>query len=145
MDQFLVPQFIDAEDKILGPVTARQFIELLSAFLIDAILYALLPFTAFLFVAIPLICIAGIVAFIKINGQPFHFFILNLLQTIRRPKVRVWDKRLNDAELRFYIKRAPAPPPAPFVRKTAPTTSRLQELTLVVNTGGVYRPDEHGD
>ena len=26
MDQFVVPQFIDAEDKIFGPLTARQFI-----------------------------------------------------------------------------------------------------------------------
>ena len=103
MDQFVVPQFIDAEDKILGPVTARQFIELLAAFLIDAILYALLPFTAFLFVAIPLICIAGIIAFVKINGQPFHFFVLNLVQTFRRPSVRVWDKRLNGYSARLVV------------------------------------------
>ncbi len=141
-DQFVVPQFIDAEDKILGPITARQFIELLAAFLLDGILYALLPFTAFLFVGIPIIALAGIIAFVKINGQPFHFFILNLVQSFRRPKIRVWDKRLTDAELRVYIKAPTAPPPPPPARKAALTASRLQELTLVVNTGGVYQPEE---
>ena len=78
--QFTVPQFLDAEDKIFGPITMRQFIILLAAFLTDAILYKLLPFVAFLAVAIPLIVLAGIIAFVKINGMPFHFFILNLIQ-----------------------------------------------------------------
>ncbi|KKS92044.1 MAG: hypothetical protein UV69_C0039G0006, partial [Parcubacteria group bacterium GW2011_GWE2_43_12] len=26
MQQFVVPQFIDVEDKIIGPITVRQFI-----------------------------------------------------------------------------------------------------------------------
>ena len=30
----------------------------------------------------------------------------------------------------------------PEKRKEAPATSRLTELTLVVNTGGVYKPEE---
>ena len=29
--QFIVPQFIDVEDKIIGPVTTRQFVVLLAA------------------------------------------------------------------------------------------------------------------
>ena len=29
MDRFVVPQFIDVEDKIFGPVTVRQFLILL--------------------------------------------------------------------------------------------------------------------
>ena len=34
MDQFVVPQFIDVEDKIFGPVTTRQFVILLVAGLV---------------------------------------------------------------------------------------------------------------
>ncbi len=141
-DQFVVPQFIDAEDKIIGPITARQFIELLAAFLIDAILYKLLSFVVFLLVGVPIVAITGIIAFMKINGQPFHFFILNALQTMRRPHLRVWDKGLPDQVLRQYLTQVTPPPPPPPPRKAPLTTSKLQELTLVVNTGGVYKPEE---
>lgn len=141
-DQFTVPQFIDAEDKILGPITARQFIILLVALLTDAALYKLLSFVPFLLVAVPVICIAGLLAFMKVNGVGFHFFLLNLIQTFRKPRLRVWDKALTDAEVRLYLTEKLAPAAMPFVRKAAVSTSRLHELTLVLNTGGIYKPEE---
>jgi len=138
-----VPQFIDAEDKILGPLTARQFIEMLITMMVEAILFKALPSLVwFLVIGIPLFAIGVIFSFVPINGQPFHFFMLNLIQTWKRPRLRVWDKNRNNAELRMYLKQITPPPPAPFERKGAPNRSRLQELTLVVNTGGVYRPEE---
>ncbi len=141
-DQFTVPQFIDAEDQIFGPVTARQFVILMIAGLIDAILFKLVSsLVMFLLIGIPIISFAGIVAFVKINGQPFHFFILNIIQTFRKPKLRVWDKTMNNTELKAFIKEELPEPPPVFHRKEHLGTSRLQELTLVVNTGGVYKPD----
>lgn len=139
--QFTVPQFIDAEDKILGPITIRQFIILLVAFLTDAVLYKLLPFVYFIIVGLAIILMAGVLAFVKINGMPFHFFILNLIQTFKRPQLRVWDKRLNDSELRRLMKEEKEAPPPPPERKAPVSKSRLNELTLVVNTGGLYKPE----
>ncbi len=141
-EQFTVPQFIDAEDKIFGPITARQFIILLVTFLIDAALWKLLSFVAFLLTAIPILMIGGVFAFARINGQPFHYFLLNLIQTFKKPSLRVWDKTKTDAELKEYMAKKPPPPAEKFQRKAPLSTSRLQELTLVVNTGGVYKPDE---
>jgi hypothetical protein len=140
-DQFTVPQFIDAEDKIFGPVTARQFIILMVVGLIEFALFKLLSFIQFLAFGIPLITVGGIVAFMKVNGQPFHYFLLNLLQTFKKPRLRVWSKVYSDAQLKELIKQEPSPPPPVFVRKEFAATSRLQELTLVVNTGGVYKPE----
>lgn len=140
-DQFVVPQFIDAEDKILGPITARQFVILLFAFMLGAILWQFLNFVWFLVVFIPLIAFAGIIAFVKINGQPFHYFFLNALQTLRKPQLRVWDKDRTNVELRALMQEAPPPPPPPAPRKLLGSTSRLQELALVANTGGVYKPE----
>ncbi len=141
-EQFVVPQFIDAEDKIFGPVTARQFIILMVAGLTNFALFKLLSFVQFLIFGIPLICLAGIVAFVRINGQAFHYFFLNLLQTLKKPKLRVWQKVYQDSELKELISQKTPPPPVHFVRKEFTATSRLQELTLVVNTGGVYKPEE---
>ncbi len=141
MDQFTVPQFIDSEDKILGPITARQFIEMLVVILVDAVLFRLAPFVWFLAIGIPLFALGAVLAFVPINGQPFHFFLLNIVQTFRRPRLRVWDKRLTDAEVRVHMQQETPPPPPPPARKGPLERSRLQELTLVVDTGGLYKPE----
>ena len=141
-DQFVVPQFIDAEDKIFGPITARQFIILMIMILTDFALFKLLPFVYFLAVAIPFFAFGIILAFIKINGQPFHYFLLNLIQTFKKPRLRIWDKKKTNEQLKYYMKKKEEVVLETFVRKEAVTTSRLQELSLVVNTGGVYQPDE---
>ena len=141
-EQYVIPQFIDAEDKIFGPVTARQFIILIVVFLIDFILFRLLPFTAFLLIGVPLISAGGIIAFVRINGAPFHYFLLNIIQTLKKPRLRVWSREYTDSELRDLIKIEPPAPSIRVTRKAFTATSRLQELTLVVNTGGVYKPEE---
>lgn len=141
-DQFTVPQFIDAEDKIMGPVTARQFIILMVVGLIEFIFFKLLSFIQFVAFGIPLLAIGGTVAFMRVNGQPFHYFLLNLLQTFKKPRLRVWNKTYTDAQLKEFIAQKLPPAPETLVRKEFTATSRLQELTLVVNTGGVYKPED---
>ncbi len=141
-DQFVVPQFIDAEDKIFGPITARQFIILMIALLLDFALFKLLSFVAFLLTGIPVIILAGILAFTRINGQAFHYFVLNLIQTFKRPRLRIWNKVYTDKKLRTLMKEAGPPPALIRPRKAPLSLSRLNELTLVVNTGGVYKPEE---
>ncbi len=139
--QYVVPQFIDVEDKILGPLTTRQFVIILSTVGIDFLAYRLFQFGFFLLIGIPVFIAGATLAFAKINGQPFHFFLLNLIQTGRRPAIRVWRKGVSDAELRALLAAPPPPAPPIKVRKEALTTSKLSELSLVVNTGGVYRPE----
>lgn len=141
MQQFVVPQFIDAEDKILGPITVRQFLILLIVGLTDALIFRFADFTLFLISAIILTVSGLILAFVKVNGQPFHYFLLNLIQTMMKPALRVWDKQLTDAELRVLVIAPPAPPAAPRVAKRLPTATRLSEISLMVNTGGAYSPE----
>ena len=142
MEQFVVPQFIDNEDKIMGPLTGRQFIIVLVMFMILAAMFKLMPIVWFAVTGIPLFAFGIILAFSKVNGQPFHLFALNVTQTLKKPRLRVWDKRLNDAEVRAHLLKEIPPPTPPRGRKTFANASRLQELTLVVNTGGVYKPEE---
>ena len=142
MSQFVVPQFIDVEDKILGPVTTRQFAILMVAGLVMFIVYKVLYIWYALAVDVILLGAALMLAFVRINGQPFHYFLLNLIQTRLRPGVRVWNKDLTDAEIIALSKVDIPLPPPPKPYKEAPTTSRLSELALIVNTGGVYRPED---
>ena len=142
-EQFVVPQFIDVEDKIIGPISARQFVILLVVLLTDTLLFKFLTFGKFLLTGLPILLIGGTFAFVRINGQPFHYFVLNMIQTFRKPRVRVWDKALSDADVRIFMKTEEEPPAAPIIAKAPPTSSRLSELTLVVNTGGVYNPEDY--
>lgn len=140
--RYTVPQFIDVEDKILGPITVRQFVIMLVTGLIMFILYKVLDFTAFIVFGLMTFALGGVIAFFRVNGQPFHFFLLNLAQTFSKPRLRVWNKDLNDGELQALVK-APAPkPPETKVVKERLVDSKLSELSLVVNTGGVYNPEE---
>jgi hypothetical protein len=142
MDQFVVPQFIDVEDRIMGPISVRQFVLMLFPMMVGAIAWKMFDLSLFLLIAVPVFIIFGLLAFLKVNGMPLHFFLLNLMQSLKRPRLRVWDKSLTDAEIRIRINKKDAPPPPPPPRKAPLSSSRLHELTLVVNTGGVYKPEE---
>jgi hypothetical protein len=144
-DQFVIPQFLEVESKIIGPVTVRQFVIMMSAGLIAVIQYRIFDFSLFLILAVPTISIALVIAFVKIHGLPFHFMMLNYMQTLRRPGIRVWNKNRSDSEIKAMMNRKePIPPPAPY-RKPPLSGSHLRDLSLVVNTGGVYVPDNADD
>ncbi|MBU0648690.1 PrgI family protein [Patescibacteria group bacterium] len=143
MEKFVVPQFIDVEDKIIGPVTTRQFVIMLADFFLIFISYKLLVTALFIPIAVILLGVGIVISFIKVNGMPFHFFLLNLTQTLKKPKLRIWDKELATSELRMYIK-SEVTKPAPIPPKKEPlATSRLSELVLVANTGGLYKPEDY--
>lgn len=140
--QFVVPQFIDVEDKIFGPVTARQFVILLIAGLTLFAAFKLADFALFIF----LLAIIGggslIIAFVKINGQPFHYFLLNIFQTLRRPSLRIWNKVYSIDEIkRLRAEGVVVVPEAPKKIKRY-SYSRIRDLSLTVNTGGYYQAED---
>ncbi len=141
MDQFVVPQFIDVEDKIFGPITTRQFLILLSAGLILFIAFKLADTALFIFLAALIGGSALVLAFVKINGQPFHYFLLNIVQTIRRPSRRLWYKSFSKAELTESIKSGKVEMVEAVKEIPRVSYSRLRDLSLVVNTGGYYKPE----
>lgn len=142
VEHFLVPQFIDVEPKIIGPITIRQFLIMLVGFLFIFIEYKLFSFWPFMVSGVITLGIFGTFAFVKINGQPFNYFVLNVVETFKRPRLYTWNKTLTDAEVRQLLS-GQHPPTAPAIKiKQLPAKGRLEELSLVVNTGGVYRPTD---
>jgi len=140
-EQYTVPQFIDSEDKIFGPITARQFIILMVVLLTLFGFFKFMSFVTFLLTGIPLLVVGIIFAFARVNGVAFHYFVLNIVITFKKPRLRVWNKIYTNAQLNFYINQKPPVPPVKQAHKAPLVGSRLQELTLVVDTGGVYKPD----
>jgi hypothetical protein len=144
MQQFVVPQFIDVEDKILGPITSRQFMILL---VIGIVVFLSFRYGDFAFFIFSLIFFGGgglIIAFVKVNGQQFHYFLLNIIQTLRRPARRVWHKSLSKRELELSRKYIPTPVEEKIALKPI-KRERIQDLSLLVNTGGFYKPEDNID
>lgn len=139
--QFIVPQFIENEDKIIGPITVRQFLICLVAAGILFVEYKVLTTAYFILAAVITAALAGVFGFLKINGQPFHFFFLNFIQSQIRPALRVWNKNMS-WEMMSKAKVVGLPVAEQTLKKPRPSSTRLRDLALVVNTGGVYKPDE---
>jgi hypothetical protein len=138
MEQFVVPQFIDVEAKIIGPLTVRQFLTFLAGAGLIFLVFKLATFWIAAIEGLFIFALTGTFAFLKINGRPFHYFLLNMLQTLRRPVLKVWNKNVFVAVKKEEKK---IEPPKPIIKKHL-TASRLSELSLVVDTGGAYREEE---
>jgi hypothetical protein len=141
--QFLVPQFIDTEDKIFGPISTRQFVEIMVGMIFMYIAYKLSTIWLFAIEAVVIFGLVVVFAFIKVNGQPFHYFIVNLIQTLRRPHLKIWLKMVPDSQI--FPSAPKAEKKSSYTPKAPVSSSRLTELSLVVDTGGVYRAEESED
>lgn len=141
--RYLVPQFIDAEDKILGPITVRQFLILVVAALFSFISWRLSDIALGGILVFLWMGLGAVFAFAKINGQHFHIFVLNFVRNRFRPALRIWRKEYAKEELMAYAKAAPPQViKKEEIRKQMPR-GRLSELALTVNTGGAYNPAEY--
>lgn len=120
-----VPQFIDIEDKIIGPLTLKQFIILLLGGGVIFLFYTILKFSVFILVAIPLAVFTLGLAFYKVGGQKFTKFVASLLKFISKPNIYIWKKtapRKPEEEPEPKIIKKAEPPKQP------PEKSKLGEL-----------------
>lgn len=141
--QFTVPQFIDVEDKIIGPITSQQFIIILVYGVFCGISYKIFDFTLFLIVALFLFAFFGTLAFARINDRPFHYFILNLIQTFKKPRLRVWNKTWTYSADGIVENAMPKIEEHVVIQKMNVSNSRLTELSLLVDTGGAYEDQKN--
>ena len=88
---FQLPQFIETEDKIVGPFSLKQFAYVGVALGISAFLYFLVQTWAWLVLSIPLVGGGIALAFVKINGQPVTRVALSALSYYFKPQTYVWQ------------------------------------------------------
>ena len=90
--QFKVPQKIDMEDKIIGPLTKKQFVYLLVGGMITYATIKSYNVTLIAFLGVPVGLIALALAFIKVQDQSFSKFLVSLLYFFVKPRRRYWHK-----------------------------------------------------
>lgn len=124
--QFQVPQFIEVEDKIFGPLTFKQFIYIGGGAGACYILWRVLP----LFLAAPIIAVVGGLAaglaFFQFNGRPLIIAIENGFFFFIHSKLYLWDNARKQKKVRQAPAALAAKAPQVYVPKLS--ESRLHEL-----------------
>lgn len=91
MATYKVPQDVEAEDKLLGPFTFRQFIYLMVIFgcvLLAIALFQIFPLLAV--IPLPFIIFFGILALPIKKDQPMETYLAAILQFHTKPNRRFW-------------------------------------------------------
>lgn len=125
--QFQVPQFIEIEDKIFGPLTLKQFVFVAGGAGLCVVMFLFIPFKI---LSIPLIIIiAGFslaLAFYKVNGKPFINVVESAFYYFLGGKLYIWKKaeKLPAKNTSEAVKRAKSMLTVPKLSE-----SRLRDLT----------------
>jgi hypothetical protein len=90
--QYQVPQFIEVEDKLFGPLTFKQFIYLGGGLGLAYIAFTYVPSFLRIFVALLAVGLGVSLAFVKINNKPFIYMMEAAAKYIIHPRLYVWRK-----------------------------------------------------
>lgn len=95
--RFQVPQFVDIEDKVIGPFTIRQFMYYFAGVLVLIPIFLLSDLSLFITLAIPIIGLAALFAHFKLNGMTLVQVIMNAVGFYTRPQMWMW-RRVSGAK-----------------------------------------------
>lgn len=94
--RFQVPQFIEIEDKIFGPLTLKQFIYLAGSAGIGFIIYRSLPGIISIPLGIAFVVFGVALAFYKPDGhRPFIFLLEQAFKFYFNPKKFIWKQEVK--------------------------------------------------
>lgn len=86
-----VPQDVEAEDKLIGPLSFRQFIYAMiavGAAFVGFLLFRLTP--PLVIIPLPVVVLFGVLALPLRKDQPMEIYVLALIRFFIRPRLRLW-------------------------------------------------------
>lgn len=128
--RYQVPQFIDVEDKIVGPFTIKQFIYLAGGAGMSFVIYTYIPiYIAIILIAV-VIPLSLALAFYKVNNKPFIDFLESAFMFYTKQNLYIWKK-----EQKKVVKSEEVSKNSPQVYVPRLSDSKLKELswTLDIN------------
>lgn len=93
---YQVPQFIEVEDKIFGPLTLKQFIYLAGGAGLCAVFLLMLPLFFGILLSIPVAALALALAFYKMNNKPFIQILEAGFNYYFGKRLYLWRKEKED-------------------------------------------------
>ena len=92
MAVYKVPQDVEADDKLIGPFSFRQFIYLIVVAIAGFMAYILSQiFIGLVLIPLPVMIFFGAIALPLRKDQPMELYLLALVQFYLKPKKRKWE------------------------------------------------------
>lgn len=126
--QFQVPQFIEVEDKIFGPLTIFQFIYLTGGFGFAFAMWLLLPLWAAVILGGPVAALGAGLAFYKVNERPLMVLLEAMFQYLFSTKLYIWNKKKTKFPKPEELPTVGEAPEDPAKYVPAATSNRLKDL-----------------
>lgn len=134
--RFEVPQFIEIEDKIFGPLTWRQFLYLGGGLGMAVVMFFTIPFILFVIFGIPLALLAGALSFYPVNNRPFSFFLEAIVNYISGQRLYLWRQKsdvvhkesIHTQSNSLYVSPKNTPTTPPGQKKSITSLARKLEL-----------------
>ncbi len=101
--KFEVPQFIEVEDKIFGPLTFKQFVYLAGGAGLCVMIWIFIPKIIGIFLILAVAGFALALAFYQVNNKPFVGFIESALRYASAGKLYIWKKEEKKAVAKTAI------------------------------------------
>ncbi len=102
---FQVPQFIEVENKIVGPLSLKQFLYLAVGGIVCFMLYFVLQLWLWLMITAVLGAMAVSLAFVKYNGQPLPKVAWAAFTFFWKPRFYLWRRMPEKSALEVEEKR----------------------------------------
>lgn len=122
--RFQVPQFIEVEDKIVGPLTFKQFIYIAGGVGVAVVFFTLLPRFFAIIISLPVLIFAAALAFYKVNDRPFVGMVEAFFKYTLGSKLYIWKK-----EDKKPVAKQEVAKPIEQVHVPKLSESKLKELT----------------
>lgn len=136
MAQYKVPQDIEADDKLLGPFTFRQFVYLLiTAALVGILIFLFQLFPVLAIIPLPFIALFGALALPIKKDQPMETYLAAIISYYLKPHTRTWTPGQRETTIQIT---APKIVEDKKVRdiSSEEATHRLSFLADIVDTQG---------
>ena len=138
--QFPVPQFIDSEDKIIGPFGLKQFgIIFIGGLIVVAIFRIVQLSVTFFLLGLPITLLTLVLAFGSFNGKPLYDAVPTIIGFVFLKKRMIYHKEgkpIETIDLRKIHGEEEAAAKAAAEKQKAlaePPQSRLQRLSLLLD------------
>lgn len=133
---YKVPQDVEAEDKLIGPFSFRQFIYLIVAALGIFMAWALSRvFVGLLVIPLPVIVVMLALALPLRKDQPMETYLIAMIKFFFKPRRRMWDP---EGSVTLVQIAAPKVADGPQLKDVAgdEASRRLDYLSQIVDTQG---------
>ena len=137
--QYQVPQFVEVEDRIVGPLTVKQFLMFVVNALIVAAFYVTFPMYLTVMLSIPVTTFFGLLAFYQVNGRSFIWFLYAIAHYLLTGKMFLWERRGETPRVRIGSVNAVETLIARRgLRRITPrpTEAQIQRLAQILDTAG---------